>query len=385
MSTLDDVELRERLADLARTVVLDEVADVEAYRWPERSMRALQAAGLGGLTVPQRYGGLGKGLTGLVIAGEELGRISASTAICFCMHAVGAAVLAAKATEDQAARYLVPIAEGRHLTTLALSEPGTGAHFYEPASALHREGDHYRVRGAKTFVTNGGHCDSYVITTMTEAGEAAPGLFNCLVLDEGTPGMRWEGTWQGIGMRGNSSIGLKLDDARVPVANLLGEAGDQTWYVFQVVAPYFLMGMAATYLGLAQSALDFATDHARERAYAHTGQVLAEVPAVQSRIAGMWLTVQQARFMIYQAADRGDLAAPDALPFILAAKALAADAAVNVTNEAMTVTGGQGYRENSMLWTLLHDARASHVMSPTTDILKQWLGRDLLGLPLLAP
>ncbi|MFP5501040.1 MAG: acyl-CoA dehydrogenase family protein, partial [Candidatus Sericytochromatia bacterium] len=194
MSTLDDVELRERLADLARTVVLDEVPDVEAYRWPARSMRALQAAGLGGLTVPERYGGLGKGLAGLVIAGEELGRISASTAICFCMHAVGSAVLAAKATEDQAARYLVPIAEGRHLTTLALSEPGTGAHFYEPASALTREGDCYRVKGAKTFVTNGGHCDSYVITTMTEAGEAAPGLFNCLVLDEGTPGMRWEGT-----------------------------------------------------------------------------------------------------------------------------------------------------------------------------------------------
>ncbi|MFP5502084.1 MAG: acyl-CoA dehydrogenase family protein, partial [Candidatus Sericytochromatia bacterium] len=136
---------------------------------------------------------------------------------------------------------------------------------------------------------------------------------------------------------------------------------------------------------LAQSALDFATAHARERAYAHTGQVLAEVPAIQARIADMWLAVQQARYMIYQAADRGDLQAPDALPFILAAKALAADAAVNVTNEAMTVTGGQGYRENSMLWTLLHDARASHVMSPTTDMLKQWLGRDLLGLPLLAP
>ena len=377
------VELREHFAELARSVVFDELADVEAYRWPERSMRALAEAGLMGLAVPRRHGGLEAGLTGLAIAGEELGRVSPSISLCYCMHVVGSAVIAAKATDDQARRYLTPIVEGRHVTTLALSEPQTGIHFYEPVTRLTREGDYFRVDGAKTFVTNGGHADSYVISTLAAAAPGGAGLFDCLVLDHGAEGSRWEGEWRGLGMRGNSSIQLALDGARVPVANMLGEPGDQTWYVFQVVAPYFLTAMAATYVGLAESALRIATDHLRQRRHAHTGQALAQVPALQLKLAAMWGQVQQARLLLFQAAERGDLGAPDALPYILYAKAIAGEAAVDVTNEAMTCLGGHGYREDGPLWGLLRDARAAHVMSPTTDLLKTWTARSLLDLDVL--
>ena len=186
-------------------MVLDEVPAVEAYQWPARSMRALAEAGLYGLAVPERYGGLDMGLTGLVIAGEELGRVCASASLCFCMHVVGSAVIAAKATDDQAERYLLPIARNEHLTTLALSEHGTGIHFYESAIPLVRDGDSFLVTGGKTFVTNGGHADSYVISTLTEEGPAASGMFNCLVIDRDAPGVRWAGEWRGLGMRGNSS------------------------------------------------------------------------------------------------------------------------------------------------------------------------------------
>lgn len=385
VSDVDYAELRERFGEIARNVVLDEVSAIESYQWPARTMRALAEAGLYGLTVSERYGGLGMGMTGVVIAGEELGRVSASASLCYCMHTVGAAVLSAKPTAEQAERYVVPIAENRHFTTLALSEPGTGAHFYEPATRLTRSEAGFIVDGAKTFVTNGGHCDSYVISTMSAQGPAAPGLFNCLVVDADTPGLRWVGEWQGLGMRGNSSIRMELENARVRAGQLLGEEGDQTWYVFNVVAPYFLMAMAATYLGVAESALELARAHVRERSYVHTNARLADVPAVQTRLAGMWLEVNKARALIYQAAERGDMGTPDALPSILAAKIAAAEAAVAVTNEAMTCVGGTGYRENSLLWTLLRDARAAHVMSPTSDLLTSWLGRELLGLPLLEP
>lgn len=378
-------ELRGRFAEVARTTVLDEVPAVETYQWPARSMRALADAGLFGLAVPERFGGLGMGMTGLAIAGEQLGLISGSVALCYCMHVVASAVIAAKATDDQAERYLIPIARGEHLTTLALSEPETGVHFYEPISRLARDGDDFRVTAHKSFVTNGGHADSYVISTMTEHGPDRPGSFNCLVVDAGSPGLAWQGTWQGLGMRGNSSISMRLDGAQVPVRNLLGQAGDQTWYVFHVVAPYFLVGMAATYVGIAQSAVDFAIAHVRGRVHARTGRSLAEVPAIQDRIARMWTAVQQARLLVNLAAERGDLEAPDALTLVCAAKMSAAETAIQVTNEAMSCVGGIGYRENSMLWTLLRDARAAEVMAPTTDVLRSWTARSLLDLPILSP
>lgn len=383
MTMFDYSDLRRRFAEVARTVVLEEVPAIEEYQWPGRSMRALAEAGLYGLAVPERFGGLGAGLTGLVIAGEELGRISPSASLCFCMHVVGSAVIAAKPTDAQAERYLLPIARGEHLTTLALSEPGTGAHFYEPTARLTREGDAYRVDGVKSFITNGGHADSYVVSTLSAEGATAAGMFSCLVVDAGMPGLAWQDTWRGLGMRGNSSISAVLDGARVPAANLLGEEGDQTWYVFHVIAPYFLMAMAATYLGAAQSALDLAMDHVKERVHVQKGQSLAEIPAIQTRIAEMWTAVQQLRLHLYHAAERGDLGDPGALPFILSAKASAAEVAVQVCNEALTCVGGIGYRENSTLWTFLRDARASHVMAPTTDLLKSWTARALLGLPVL--
>lgn len=375
--------LRERFTEVARSVTLDEVPEIEAYHWPEKTMRALAEAGLFGLAVPERYGGLGMGLTGLTIAGEVLGRISGSAALCFCMHVVGSAVLAAKATDDQVERYLVPIAQGKHLTTLALSEPETGIHFYEPATKLDRKEDSFLISGTKTFVTNGSKADSYVISTLTEHGATPLGMFNCLVIDQDTPGLHWEGEWRGLGMRGNSSIAMHLDEARVPIANLIGEEGEQTWYIFNVVAPYFLMAMSATYLGVAESALDFSLAHVKERSHAHTRSTLAEVPAIQAKITDMWTRVQQLRLHLYHAAERGDLGAPDALAFILSAKMVAAEAAVDVTNEAMTCVGGMGYRENSMLWTLLQDARASHIMGPSTDLLRTWTARTLLDLPVL--
>src|SRR5690606_20261582 len=103
---------------------------------------------------------------------------------CFGMHHVGTAVLSAKATKFQKEKYLEPIAKGKHLTTLALSEPGTGAHFYFPQTKLETlANDELKITGAKTFVTNGGYADSYVASTVAFDPEADPFQFSCVVLD----------------------------------------------------------------------------------------------------------------------------------------------------------------------------------------------------------
>ena len=387
-----DDQLPSRILELqeaARRVVEAEVApraeEVDARaEWPAHSMRALARAGLLGLQVPAALGGHGQGLLALSVLTETIGKACPSSALCFGMHCVGTAVIAAKATPYHEERYLRPIARGEHITTLSLSESGSGTHFYLPRTRALVDEESFIVDGEKQFVTNGSHADSYVLSVVPAAADGAQaGDFSCLVVDRDTPGMEWLQPWAGFGMRGNSSRGVRLSRARVPRANLLGAEGDQLWYVFEVVAPYFLMAMAGTYLGIAQSALEATGLHLRSRRFAHSGASLADEDVLQHRYASLWIAVEKTRGLVRQAALRGDAGHPEALPSILACKADAGDTAVHLANEAMTLCGGMAYRENSRIAQMLRDARASHVMAPTTEILKTWLGRSLLGIPLL--
>lgn len=356
--------------------------DQEA-RWPEEGMRALGEAGLLGLHVPRRLGGFGEGLSALAQVTEVLGQACSSTAMCFGMHSVATAVIAAKATPYQEEQYLRPIAAGRHVTSLALSEPGTGAHFFLPRATFRREADAFVVDGAKSFVTSGAHANSYVVSAVAPGAELDPGTFTCLLVDEGANGLEWAKPWAGVGMRGNSSRAATLRGVHVPEGNLLGHEGDQIWFVFEVVAPYFLVAMAGTYLGVAQAAFELAVAHLKSHRYEHTSERLAENAALIERVAELWTQVERSRRLLHHAARLGDDGSPEAPKALFAAKVDVADTAVSVTNTAMTLLGGRGYQENGQLARLMRDAQASHVMSPTTHLLKRWLGRSVLGLPLL--
>ncbi len=371
-----------RAREVARDIAAPRAEETDSGVWPEEALRALQAS-LGGLVVPWEDGGAGLGLRALVAVCETLGEACASTAICFGMHNVAAAVIGAKPTERQRKEFLRPIAAGEHLTTLALSEPGTGAEFWLPQTRLTSEDDGWRVNGEKSFVTNGSKADSYVLSTVAADPGAPAGEFSCVAVWGDSPGLSWHGSWDGIGMRGNSSLAARLDDVAVGPDALLGAPGDQIWYVFEVVAPYFLTAMAGTYLGVAQAALAEATEHVKRRRHSHTGRTISSQPVLQHRLGELWAQVQSARRLVYWAAEEADAAGPDALPAITAAKAHVADTAVAVANEAMTLVGGIGYRDQHPVERHLRDARAAHVMSPTTDILRTWTGRALLDVPLL--
>ena len=370
--------------EIARTVTAPHAErDDREARWPAETMEALAAARLTGLLVPADLGGLGQGMLGLVAISEILAAESASTGLCFAMHCVGSAVIAAKATDYQREHYLKPIARGEHLTTLGLSEPGSGAFFFYPEVSARHNGDTIEVTGTKSFVTNAGHADSYVISTLPFTGEGEEGQFNCVLIDRDLPGASWDAPWHGFGMRSNDSRTLHLDRVQIPAANLLGDPGDQLWYLFQIIAPFFLMAMAGTYLGVAQAAFDEALTHVGARRHTHSGELLGAAPVVAHRLGDLWTELEATRQLIHSAARKGDAGHPDALPSILACKAAAGDAAVRIANEAMTLCGGAGYRDNGRMTRILRDARASHVMAPTTDMLKTWVGRALLGLPLL--
>lgn len=379
-TNLRDLQLR---FDAAASLIAPLAEEIDARaEWPTRSLEILAEAGLLGLHVPKRLGGLDQGLLALAIGTETLARACSSTAMCYGMHCVGAAVIAAKATAFQEEHYLKPIAQGRHITTLALSEAGTGANFYLPQARLHREGDFFIIDGTKQFVTSGGKADSYVISTAASA-PAEAGEFSCFVLDRRTPGITWLEPWNGFGMRGNSARAMSLAGVRVPKTHLLGREGDEVWYVFEVVTPYFIVAMSGVYLGIAQAALDIAVQHVKGRRYDYSGERLADFPIIQEKIANLWIMVEKARHLLYEAARRGDMGDIEALLPLLASKVAVAESAIEVTNEAMTLCGGIAYRENGKLARLLRDARAAHVMAPTTELVKQWVGRLLLDLPML--
>lgn len=371
--------------DVARDVLVPNCSAVDTEgRWPKESLQALQEARLGGLVAPRDAGGRGLGLSALTRVTEELGRVCPSTAMCFAMHCVGTAVIAAKPTEEQKERYLAPISEGSHLTTLALSEPGTGAHFWLPQTKLSREEDaSLRLNGTKTFVTNGGYADSYVVSAAAAHEDAPPGEFSCAVVPASTEGIVWGPEYRGLGMRGNSARGMELRDVVVSRDALLGQEGDEIWYVFNVIAPYFLLGMAGVYLGIAVAALEHTIEHMKGRRYTHTGTTLAQQPVLQHRVGILWAEIARTRALIYSAAGQGDAGDPDALSAISSAKAEVAECVVTLVNECMTLTGGIAYRDGSPLERLLRDGRAAPVMSPTTDLLRTWVGRAALGLPLL--
>jgi isovaleryl-CoA dehydrogenase len=371
-----------RAREVARDVVAPTAEQTDSGAWPEEALRVLQTT-LGGLVVPREDGGAGLGLRALAGVCEALGEACASTAICFGMHNVAAAVIAAKPTERQRKEFLQPVAAGEHLTSLALSEPGTGAEFWLPQTALSSHGDGWTVNGEKSFVTNGSRADSYVVSTVAADPGAPPGEFSAVVVWGDAAGLSWHSAWEGVGLRGNSAMSARLEDVRLGRDALLGAAGDQIWYVFEVVAPYFLTAMAGTYLGVAQAALTEAGEHLKRRRHSHTGRGISGDALLQHRLGVLWAQVQSTRRLVYWAAEEADSGGPQALPALASAKAQVADTATYVANEAMTLTGGIGYRDRQPTERHLRDARAAHVMSPTTDMLRTWTGRALLDVPLL--
>lgn len=377
-------ELRRRATEVGQTALASHCEEVdERGEWPESGLRSLAQAGLLGLHIPARLGGHGQGLAALAAVAEELGRHCSSTAMCYGMHCVASKVLAAKATPYHEQHFLRPIAEGRHITSLALSEPGTGSNFFLPRTQYRTEGDQIVLNGEKSFITSGGHADSYVVSAVPPGDELDPGSFSCFGVDAGTEGLEWKPGWQGFGMRGNSSRGAFFNQVRIPQDNLLGAEGDEIWYVFEVVAPYFIIAMSSVYLGIAQAAFDLSVAHLKGRRHDHTGETLSTRPELAHQVAEMWIKIERTRQLIRDAANKGDTGHPEVSLSLFAAKVEVAETVASVTQLAMTLSGGRGYGQSSELARLLRDGLASHIMAPTTQMLKGWLGRSLLDQPLL--
>ena len=366
------------LVDLVRDVARERIAPgavaVDADRaFPRAAIDALAEQGALGLMVPAAAGGAGGGLTELVAACEAVGEACASSGMVFLMHSVTAATVAAGGGE-RANGYLEQMAAGEVLGSLAFSERGTGAHFYAPELAAERANGGVRIAGRKSFVTSGGEAQLYLVLVQSGDGEG----LDCYAV---TPadGITFDGTWDGLGMAGNSSVAAEFD-AQVGDAARIGDSGGGAGLVFGAVAPVFLAGLAAVNVGIAAAAQQAAIEHAAGRAYPG-GDTLAEIQSVQHALAALDMATRAARLVVRDAAALADAGDAAALVALMEAKVVATESAQQVTQGALEVCGGQGYTRSLPLERHLRDARAGAVMAPTNGVLKTWIGKALAGLP----
>ncbi|CAN5839157.1 acyl-CoA dehydrogenase family protein [soil metagenome] len=342
-------------------------------KFPDDNLDILADIGAFALVASPDHGGGSASLTQLAKACEAIGGACASTGMVFLMHSVtvatfqgGGGPAAGAAVKD--------IVDTRALATLAFSERGTGAHFYAPELKAEPNGDGVHISGRKSFVTSGGKADYYLVLAQSADGADA------YLMGNNDEGVSWDGSWEGLGMAGNSSIALSMDNVHFGADKRVGAPGKAGELIFGTVAPWFLVGLSAVSIGIAQAAATAATEHIKGRTY-DSGDRLADVQYIQHLIADMDLTARKARLLVNNAAGLGDAGDPGALVPIMEAKVAATEAAQDVTGIAMTATGGQGYTPSLPIERHFRDARAGAVMAPTNAVLRTWIGKALAGLP----
>jgi alkylation response protein AidB-like acyl-CoA dehydrogenase len=342
--------------------------DAEA-KWPQASLQAISNAGL--LST--------KDLTMRAFADttRRFAQSCTSTAMIYLMHVCAAKVIEAGPN----ARLTEQVASEKALTTLAFSEKGSRSHFWAPVSRAQQNGRGILIEADKSFVTSAGRADYYVLSTGSVGGNA-PTESTLYLVKGGTGGVDVSGEWKGLGLRGNSSAPMKFKCSVEESQRLTNEGGGFK-AMLEIVLPWFQIGSAAVSIGIAEAALGSAVQHVTSARLEHMGQSLAAaVPEIRARVARMQLAVDSSKAYLDQTLGKIETQAPDAMLGVLGSKAVAAENAVQVTDEAMRACGGAAFGRQLSVERNFRDARAASVMAPTTEILYDFIGKAVSGLPL---
>jgi alkylation response protein AidB-like acyl-CoA dehydrogenase len=293
-----------------------------------------------------------------------------------CMHYSATAVIEQLGpTEIRGA-----IGAGKHLSTLALSELGSRSQFWAPLSTAAADGDEVRLTARKSWITSSRNADSYVWSSKPLQGSELSTLW---LVPRTTPGLRVaDAGFDGLGLRGNDSSPVTAEDARVPQSARLGEDGAGFGVMMGTALPWFNVLSAAVSCGLMEVAVTRSAAHAAGTQFQHAGSAIADLPTVRAFLARMRIATDHNKALLADtlAAIAGGRA--DATLRVLECKAAAGESASQVTDLAMRVCGGAAFRKEGGVERVCRDARAALVMSPTTDILYDFIGKAVCGLPL---
>jgi alkylation response protein AidB-like acyl-CoA dehydrogenase len=351
-------------------------------RFPRKAIEELGKRKVLGLMVPHEFGGASGSLLEMAWVLETLAQGCASTAMIVLMHYCATAILAAKAPLELKRLILPSISLGEHLSTLAFSEVGSGGHFHSPISRASQKNGDIELNAIKSFATSAGEADSYIISTLNPQA-VGPQELDLYLVQGSAPGLEPAGFFQGLGLAGNASAPLNLKQVLVPHQNRLGEEKGGLAAMLEIVLPHFQTGCAAVSVGIANAALQRTIEHVASRNYQHLNQSpLAQIPRVQFLIAEMAIELRSARAYLYETIRKAMAGEADATIDVLAVKAKAAEASLAIVSRAMTLGGGAAFGRRGGLERLFRDAQASAVMAPVTDVLKDFVGKAVLGLPL---
>ncbi|MBS1869293.1 MAG: acyl-CoA dehydrogenase family protein [Actinobacteria bacterium] len=361
---------------LAQERIAPRAAEIDASAQYPADVRALLAEhDVLGLPFDERHGGTGTGTLMLNVAIEELAAACASSALILMLQELGTLPLKLFGSEEQQQRVLPKCASGEWLAAFALSEAEAGS---DPAAMRTRavqDGDEWVINGEKTWISNAGVADFYVVFASTDRERRRTTAF---LVERDRPGLTIGKLEHKLGIKGSPTGSPVLTDVRVPAENVIGEVGGGLRVALGTLERSRL-GAAAQAVGIAQGATDYANAYAKERVT--FGQPLNRHQGIQFKLAEMETRTAAARELLYKACALADRAQPpaDLGKWTSMAKLCAADTAMAVTVDAVQVLGGYGYTTEYPVERMLRDAKITQIYEGTSEIQRIVIARAMAG------
>lgn len=343
--------------------------------FPREQIKAFGKMGLLGIPYPKEYGGLGKDIISYAIAVEELSRVDGGTGVILSAHvSLGTYPIFAFGTEEQKKKYLVPLAKGEKLGAFGLTEPNAGSDAGGTETTAELVGDHYILNGEKIFITNGGEADTYVVFAVTTPGIGTRGI-SAFIVEKGWEGFTIGDHYDKLGIRSSATAQLLFNDVKVPKENLLGKEG-QGFKIAMNTLDGGRIGIAAQALGIAQGAYEAAVEYAKDREQFNAP--IAQLQAIQFKIAEMATKIRAARFLVYSAAELKEHHEPYGMEAAMAKK-YASDICLEVVNDALQIFGGNGYLKGMEVERFYRDAKICTIYEGTNEIQNVVIASHILG------
>ena len=369
--------LAAELADWAETCFgatgFSEHADIDADCALIRA--AMGEAGLTRQAVPAAYGGSQETLDvrSLCLVREHLAYRSGLADFVFAMQGLGSGAISLFGTPAQKQAWLPGVASGELCAAFALTEPAAGSDVAAIATEARREGDEYVINGEKTFISNGGIADFYVVFARTGEADGARGL-SAIIVPANTPGLVIAERIET--MAPHPLARLRFENCRVPADHRLGEGG-AGFRIAMSTLDVFRSTVGAAALGFARRALDEATARARDREL--FGAPLADLPGVQTQLAEMAVDIDAAALLIYRAAWTKDGGAARVTREAAMAKLYATEAAQKAIDAAVQIFGGLGVTKGNVAEALYREIRALRIYEGASEVQKLVIARAHLA------
>ena len=372
----DERDFRGVLRDFVDTEIVPVAREWEhAGRYPTEIVEGMKKMGLFGITVPTEFGGLDLAPVPFALVFEEIARGWMGIAGILGSHSLSCRMIAQHGTAEQKQRYLPALATGERRTGIALTEPDAGTDLQGIRTTARRDGDQYIVTGTKMWITNARFADPLpcLVKTDPQATPAHRGM-SVLLIDAGTPGFTVTKDIPKLGYKGTESCEVVLDQARVPVDNLLGGAEGRGMQQVLSALEWGRVNIAARSVGIAQRAYDEALAYSRQRRAFN--RPIAEFQAVQLKLATLATTLQAARLMAYWSADAVARGRADAQTGM--AKIFCSEVALEAAIDSMKVHGGYGYSTEYEVERLYRDAALMSIGEGTNDVLRTVVAKSLV-------